>query len=109
MRTTRHNKIRTLAAGIGVGALLALPVATVLPAAAGADTTCYTGCTDPTGGSSLPFTNGPTTAASTVTPTSSSSSLPFTGADLGELSVIGVGALGAGAVFLRRSRRRRIA
>lgn len=37
-----------------------------------------------------------------------SGTLPFTGADVVELSVIGLGAIGAGTIMVRRSRTRRV-
>jgi LPXTG-motif cell wall-anchored protein len=43
---------------------------------------------------------------STVTPTASTTSLPFTGADIEELAVVGVGAVLAGGLLLRRRRAR---
>ena len=46
---------------------------------------------------------GPSVKAATA---SKSSSLPFTGGDVTGLALIGVGAVGAGAVFVRQSRRK---
>ena len=46
----------------------------------------------------------PGTVSATSTSTGSSS-LPFTGADIGELAVVGVGAVLAGGLLLRRRRR----
>jgi hypothetical protein len=40
-----------------------------------------------------------------VLPTDTSRALPFTGTDVVELSLIGIGAVGAGTVLVRRSRR----
>ena len=62
----------------------------------------------------LSTSDGPTTAAAVTTPTTTpavhttaatTSSLPFTGADVEELAVVGVGAVLAGGLLLRRRRR----
>ena len=73
---------------------------------AGADTnTCYTGCSAPSTG--LPNTSGDGLAGPTPSSApSSTSSLAFTGADLSELVAVSVGALGAGTLLVRHSRRR---
>ncbi len=47
--------------------------------------------------------DGPAPAATTVS--ASSTSLPFTGADVEELAVLGLGAIVAGGVLMRRRRR----
>ena len=103
-----QNKARKLAFGVGMGALLTIPVATMVSTTAGADpcTTGYVGCSSPSSGG-LTVTSGDGTAATTVAHTSTPSGLAFTGADLSELVVISVGALGAGTVLVRFSRRRR--
>jgi hypothetical protein len=44
------------------------------------------------------------TAGTSTNPGTGSSSLPFTGADIGELAVIGAGAVVAGTVLIRRRR-----
>jgi hypothetical protein len=102
MREQLQHKAKGLACAVGIGALLAIPAVTMLPSAAGADDTCYFGCSSPN--------SGVTTAANgqglPTAPTSSPSSLAFTGADLSEMALIGVGAVGAGTVLVRRSRRR---
>jgi hypothetical protein len=112
LRKGLQSKAKKVAFGVGMGALLTIPVATMVSSTAGADTTtCYTGCSSPTTG--LPATSGdgtapittPAAAASTTTP----SGLAFTGADLTELVAISVGALGAGTVLVRYSRRRQTA
>jgi hypothetical protein len=101
MQMYLKEKAKRVACGLGMGALVAFPVITMLPAAAHADT-CYTGCTSPSSGVSS--TDG--TGSASVSPTTSSNTLAFTGADLGELALIGLGAVGAGTVLVRRSRRR---
>ena len=113
LRKGLQNKAKKLAFGVGMGALLSIPVATMVSSTAGADTSCdsYTGCTAPiiTG---LPTTSGAGSAGAVTTPASSASStggLAFTGADLSELVIISVGALGAGTVLVRYSRRRQAA
>ncbi|MDA8391550.1 MAG: hypothetical protein M0Z87_01890 [Actinomycetota bacterium] len=55
--------------------------------------------------------SGPTTVtnatpdAPSVVPTSSTSSLPFTGADVAELAMVAVGAMGAGSLLVVRGRK----
>ncbi|MGO8872399.1 MAG: LPXTG cell wall anchor domain-containing protein [Acidimicrobiales bacterium] len=48
--------------------------------------------------------HAPAVAGTAANP-SSSTSLPFTGADIGELAVVGTGAVLAAAVLVRRRRR----
>jgi hypothetical protein len=106
-----HNKAKRVAFGVGVGALLTIPVATMISSTAGADSTCYSGCSAPSIG--LPTTSGgdgsATAVSSTPTTTSSPAGLAFTGADLSELVIISLGALGGGTVLVRYSRRRKVA
>ncbi len=90
---------------LGTGLVLASMFA--VPAVAGADSTCYTGCIPPHVSPSS-VTVSPTgtdpvhTSASTIA--NGSSSLPFTGADIGELAAIGAGAVVIGGVLTRRRR-----
>jgi hypothetical protein len=110
VRKGLQNKAKKVAFGVGMGALLTIPVATMVSTTAGADTTtCYVGCSGPSTGT--PVTAGDGGAAPITTPASAapvtSSGLAFTGADLSELVAISVGALGAGTVLVRYSRRRR--
>ncbi len=95
-----------LARRLVIGSGFALASLVVVPSVAGAaDTGCYT-CAPPAvaatatgdGGTALPATSS---ASGT---TGSTSSLPFTGADVEELAVIGVGAVLAGGIMLRRRR-----
>src|ERR1700728_5457357 len=90
MKTTKA-RLLSMACGPVLGVLLAVPVGGLLAGAAGADSSCYTGCTTQT--------TGITTSAGTVsapadggvtTSTSSSGGLAFTGADIEEMAVIGV-------------------
>jgi len=55
-----------------------------------------------------PATKGASAASPIVNSpaTSAGSALPFTGADIGEMSVVGVAALAGGLVLVRRNRRR---
>src|ERR1019366_6785467 len=109
LRKGLQSKAKKLAFGVGMGALLSIPVATMVSSTAGA-TGCYTGCTAPVTG--LPTTSGDGSAGAITTPASSASStggLAFTGADLSELVIISVRALGAGTVLVRYSRRRQAA
>jgi hypothetical protein len=110
MRKGLEGKAKKLAYGVGMGVLLAVPAATLVSTAAGASATndnCYTGCTTPSTG--LPVTSGGGSAAPTLTSstTSTPSGLAFTGADLSEMVIISAGALGAGTLLVRVSRRRR--
>ena len=57
--------------------------------------------TPPSAGPELALTEQPE-----ATSTGPSGTLPFTGADVVELSVIGLGAIGAGTIMVRRSRAR---
>ena len=105
MKRTKAQRVLAAACGPALGLLLAVPVGGLLAGAAGADT-CYTGCTSPsTGITTTPAaTDGATTASTTVSaPTSSG--LAFTGADIEEMAVIGVVAIGVGAVLVRGRRR----
>jgi hypothetical protein len=119
MRRGLQNKAKKVAFGVGMGALLSIPVATMVTSTAGATgtSTCYPSCTAPSTGpgtgpsTGLPTTSGSSTAAVT-TPASAAAptgGLAFTGADLSELVIISVGALGAGTVLVRYSRRRQAA
>lgn len=49
----------------------------------------------------------PELALTADAPQSTGGTLPFTGSDVVELSVIGLGAIGAGTIMVRRSRTRR--
>jgi surfactin synthase thioesterase subunit len=112
VRKGLQTKAKKVAFGVGMGALLSFPVATMVTSTAGATTpaACYPGCSAPSTG--LPTTSGSGAASSITTPASAASStgsLAFTGADLSELVIISVGALGAGTVLVRYSRRRQAA
>jgi len=99
MKTMTWTKRITLSAGLALTSLVAVPA---VAGAAG----CYTGCTPPTVSSTLvtPPSTDPTPAASTTAQVNGSSSLPFTGADIGELAVVGAGAVAVGVVLTRRRR-----
>ena len=103
-----------------IGSSLALASMAIVPSVAGADPACTPSQTmnEPTTCLVLPTvastSDGPTTAAVVVAPTTvaavhttaaTTSSLPFTGADVEELAVVGVGAVLAGGLLLRRRRR----
>jgi hypothetical protein len=97
---------------ICVSAGIALASVFVVPAVAGAaaDSSCYASCSPPTVNNTSvpPPTTGP--GSPTVQPVHTtvsvdgSSSLPFTGADIGELAAVGVGAIVLGGVLARRRR-----
>ena len=108
MKRTKAQRVLALACGPALGLLLAVPVGGLLAGAAGAaDPTCYTGCSSsstgitPTVTSSDGVTTGSTTSATPV----SSSGLAFTGADIEEMAIIGVVAIGVGTVLVRGRRR----
>jgi LPXTG-motif cell wall-anchored protein len=82
--------ISTFGAGAVAGAVMA-------PAAAVADTTCYTGCTP-----IIPPNDGGTTVQPVTT---SDAGLPFTGGDVEQLAAIGGGAVLLGGLLIRRRRR----
>jgi hypothetical protein len=107
MKRTKAQRVLAAACGPALGVLLAVPVGGLLAGAAGADSTCYTGCTTATTGIT-------TTPAASVTPAvpdgtktaaSTSSGLAFTGADIEEMAILGVVAIGVGAVLVRGRRR----
>ena len=114
MKRTKAQRMLAAACGPALGVLLAVPVGGLIAGAAGADTTsdggCYTNCTTPTTinipatkpASTAVVPDGGTTAASTPT---SSSGLAFTGADIEEMAIIGVVAIGVGTVLVRGRRR----
>ena len=70
------------------------PTCVVIPASPGTTGAVTTATTS----------DGPAPAATTAV-SASSTSLPFTGADVEELAVLGVGAIVAGGVLMRRRRR----
>lgn len=87
-------QIRTLIAGAIFGGAVLLS-----PGIAGADTTCYTGCTTPTTGVVAQVTPPAPAAAAPVAP---ASGLAFTGADIEEMAILGLAAIGGGALLIRR-------
>jgi hypothetical protein len=111
MKRTKAQRLLAAACGPALGVLFAVPVSGLLGGgAAGADTssTCYPACSTPTvtmssGSSTTPVNDGATTTASTAP--STSSGLAFTGADIEEMAVIGVVAIGVGTVLVRGRRR----
>jgi hypothetical protein len=113
MKRTKAQRMLAAACGPALGVLLAVPVGGLIAGAAGADPTtdgCYTNCSTPTTinipatkpASTAVVPDGGTTAASTPT---SSSGLAFTGADIEEMAIIGVVAIGVGTVLVRGRRR----
>jgi LPXTG-motif cell wall-anchored protein len=122
MRVTAWT--RRVAAGAAVGAIVVLLSAGTAGAAGSTPSGCVIPQTmdEPTcvvapvvvassNSPSLPFTGttpatGPAVTPAAATPPSASpTSLPFTGADVEELAVVGVGAVLAGTLLLRRRRR----
>jgi len=105
MKTLTWTKRMGIGTGIALASIFAVPTAV-----GAASTTCYTACTPPTVSPnsvpppSPPSHDGAQTAAST-TIANGSSTLPFTGADIGELAAVGIGAVVIGGVLTRRRRR----
>jgi len=92
---------------ICIGSSIAVASLFAVPAVAGADCNSYTGtgCTTPTvQNTSVVPPSTSTSAGTSTTAVNGSSSLPFTGADIGELAVVGVGAVVLGGVLARRRR-----
>jgi hypothetical protein len=106
MKRTKAQRALAVACGPALGLLLAVPVGGLLAGAAGADSTCYTGCTTPSTGITPAVTSsdGATTSPTTAT-SPTSSGLAFTGADIEEMAIIGVVAIGVGTVLIRGRRR----
>jgi hypothetical protein len=102
MKTMKWTQRICIGAGLAVASMIAVPTV------AGADSTCYTGCPPSTASATLvpvaPTSTDPVHTAAVATTTNSSSSLPFTGADVGELAAVGVGAIVIGGVLTRRRR-----
>ena len=109
MKRTKAQRVLAVACGPALGVLLAVPLGGLIAGASGADSTCYTGCsTTPTVVTSTPAiapATGSTAAATSTTAPVTSSGLAFTGADIEEMAVIGVVAIGVGAVLVRGRRR----
>jgi hypothetical protein len=107
MKRTKVQRVLAVACGPALGVLLAVPVAGLVAGTAGAaDTGCYTGCTTVTTGINTAPADGPAATTSVATtPTTSSGGLAFTGADIEEMAVIGVVAIGVGSVLVSRRRR----
>jgi hypothetical protein len=110
VKRTKAQRVLAAACGPALGVLLAVPLGGLIAGAAGADSTCYTGCsTTPTtvvtNSPAIAPADAPATAATSSTSPVSSSGLAFTGADIEEMAVIGVVAIGVGAVLVRGRRR----
>ena len=95
--------------GLGLGLALSTLGVMAVPTMAFADSTCYTGCSGPaTGASTPPPTQAPAEPVSApVEPAQAPASggLAFTGADIEGMAAVGAGALVAGGLLVRRSRR----
>jgi hypothetical protein len=102
-REEEHMKTLKWTQRICIGSGLALASMFAVPAVAGADSTCYTGCVPATVlGNSVTPTSG--AVPHTTAAVNGSSSLPFTGADIGELAAVGAGAIVVGGILARRRR-----
>lgn len=98
--------------GLGLGLTLTALGVAALPPTAYADSTCYTGCSGPSGGVTTPVTPAPVSAPTVSAPVApvqapTSGALPFTGTDIEGMAAVGVGTVVAGCVMVRRSRRHR--
>jgi len=98
MKTMKWTQRICIGSSIAVASLFAVP------AVAGADPTCYTGCTPPAVSNNNVVPPPSTDPVRTTASVNGSSSLPFTGADVGELAAVGVGAIVLGGVLARRRR-----
>jgi hypothetical protein len=99
----KMNKVQRLLSAACVpvmGIAVALPLSGLFAGSAGADPTCYTGCTS---GSTVTASGS---VAAPDGPKTSPSGIAFTGADIEEMAVIGLVATGVGVVLVRSSRRR---
>jgi len=94
-----------LAGLLGVG--LALVALTIGPSIAGADTTCYTGCTTTVPPSVLATQTGQQPQVLASGATTAAGGLAFTGADEAGLVAFATIALVGGGVLVAASRRRR--
>jgi hypothetical protein len=107
MKTTKARRLLSVACGPVLGVLLAVPVGGLLAGAAGADSNsnCYTGCQTTVTGitTSAGTVSSPNDGGVTTSP--SSGGLAFTGADIEEMAIIGVVAIGVGTVLIRGRRR----
>ncbi len=102
MKRSKARRLLSVASGPILGVMLAVPVGGLLAGTAGADPTCYTGCTSPSTGITASSGSGPVASSGVST---SPSGLAFTGADIEEMALIGVVAIGVGTVLVRSRRR----
>ena len=93
------SKLRFTQRAARVAAVSGIAFVAIAPSAAHA--TCYPSC-----GTTTPSDPGTSVEAAKVT---KSSTLPFTGGDVTGMALVGAGAVLAGAVIVRQSRRRAIA
>jgi hypothetical protein len=101
MKRMKVRRLLCAAAVPAMGIAVALPFAGLFAGSAGADQTCYTGCT-----SGAPVTISAGSASAPDGPKTSPGGIAFTGADIEEMAVIGLVATGVGVVLVRSSRRR---
>jgi hypothetical protein len=102
MKAFTRTKRICVVTGVAVVSMLAVPTV-----AGATDPACYTGCTPPAVSPNTvlpPAQHDPSKTAATTSAVNGSSSLPFTGADVGELAAIGMGAVVIGRVLTRRRR-----
>jgi hypothetical protein len=101
------RSIRVALAGF-IGVALALLALSVAPSMAGADPTCYTGCSTTVPPSVLGTQTGQQPAVLASGTTANSTGLAFTGADVAGTVAIALIALAGGGVLVGVSRRRRV-
>ena len=110
MKRTKAQRVLAAACGPALGVLLAVPVGGLLAGAAGADSHSATRAARPPTTrhhdrpSRRPTVRRRRRSATTPARTTSSG-LAFTGADIEEMAIIGVVAIGVGAVLVRGRRR----
>ena len=100
MNRIKVRRLLSAACVPAMGVMLAVPLGGLFAGSAGADSTCYTGCT--TDGGTVSSGH----AAAPDGPATSHSGIAFTGADIEEMAVIGLVATGVGVVLVRSTRRR---
>jgi len=91
--------------GLGLGLAISTAGVVAVPTMAFADSTCYTGCSGPSGGVTTQVEPAPVSAPIEPVAAPASGGLPFTGADIEGMAAIGAGALVLGGVMMRRGRR----
>jgi len=97
------NKLRFTQRAVRIAAVSGIAFAAIAPAAAYATPPAY----PDGGGTNTPNDPGATQVKGTTA--TKSATLPFTGGDVAGLALIGAGAVGAGVVIVRQTRRKAVA